>query len=309
MALSEKFEGVKFSKGVAGYSTKEVDAFFADTLPLIKEQEQIITSLRAKLGAFEAQKDEIAKKEHEAYRLLEAAKGEADIIVSNAKASAEKINDSAQAAANEKELNARKRAAELLQKAESEAETILLNAKQNSEKIIAAADARGKEMLTKAKAEHYDIASRAKELSSECKSFEESFRTLVADTARALASLNGSSRLPKEEPEARVGAKPQTVMPKKMQTVKKEEPVADTKEPVTEELVPRREEEHPEDNVHTDISFSGGKVIDTSRTGEKPKRHLFDTVTVTYDDDSDFEDIKNIMREGKMKKSPTHFSE
>ena len=195
MPVSERFTDIKFSKSVAGYSQKEVDGFINDILPLIKEQEQLVAALTVKLDALEAQRDEVKQKEQEAYRLLEAAKKEADIIIATAKKNAEDIASKAQVASEVQTRAAAARAAELISDAETKAE-----------KIICAADEKARAMLEKTKEYTDEEKRKAQALSNECAEFEARFKTLVAETAKAFAAVKEQTpmppvkELPKEEP-------------------------------------------------------------------------------------------------------------
>ena len=78
MSLSERLQSVHFNKGAIGYNTKEVDAFFSEMRTAAERDEAALRTLRAKLDAFEGKSAEIARTENEAYRLLAAAKDEAE---------------------------------------------------------------------------------------------------------------------------------------------------------------------------------------------------------------------------------------
>lgn len=305
MSLSEKIAGTRFSKGVAGYTAKEVDGFIADILPLVKEQEQIITTLRAKLNALEERQEETAKREHDSYRLLEAAKNEAEKIISAASKNAAKVNKEAKISAEAEARAADMRGREMLEKAAEEAKACIDAAEKNAAKIIAAADAKGKEMLSEAKAAYQKELHCAEVLSGESAAFEARFRTLVAETAMSLSRLNEEStlpRAPKNAAEIELEQVPETENEPESEPESKTEP-----ERIIEELVPERPHES---EIVTDIGFAGGKPLPSpSGKSERLHRRLYDTVTVTYEADDDFEDIKKIMRDGKARKDPTDFAE
>ncbi len=280
MTISEKIEDIKFTKSVAGYTQKEVDSFIADILPLVREEEQLVAALRVKLAAFEGKSDEIRRQEREAYRLLEAAKEEAEIIVATAKKKAEDIASEARVAAEVQQRAASARAAEMISNAENEANTLVNEANANAQKIVSTADARGRELLAKVKEVCSEEERKAKALSNECAAFETRFRTIVADTAVALAKIKEETPMPYEE------------VARPVEAPQEDEP----KPPVKEEAVSETEVEIP-------------MAISHQKREEPHVRRLYDTVNVTYEnEEDDFSEIKDIMN-GKGVKSPTHFSE
>lgn len=296
MPLSEKFTDTKFTKSVAGYSTKEVDGFINDVLPLLKEQEQLMAALKVKLDAFEGQRDEIQAKEHEAYRLLEAAKKEAEIIVATAKKSAESMTSDAQVASEVQVRAATARAHEIIADAEKKSATAARKAEENAKKIIAAADAEARAMLEKVKA-HCDCETdKAQQLSNECAAFEARFRAMVAETAKAFALIKEQTPLPAKE----------VTVPKAKESAPIEEAVFETKEEETKETpAPPKTDAEPQD-----IEIVGGRPVMPRAKREAPApRRLYDTVQVTYDDDDDFSDIRAIMEQTEKRKSPVDFSE
>lgn len=285
MFLSEKFEEIKFSKSVAGYATKEVDGFIADILPLAKEEEQLILGLRAKLEALEARQDEIRKIEQEAYRLLEAAKTEAEIIVATAKKKAGDIESDTKVNCEVKLRSATSRASEIITNADAEAEEKIAKAKSEAERIVLEADANGRALIMRVTEVCNEENRKAKELSNECAAFEERFRTIVADTVKALAKM-------KEE------------APVLCDTAVKVDISAKTPEPALE-----KDEEEPKTEKAIDVEFIGTKPVTAlDKKEEKTQRRLYDTVQVTYENEEDFSEIQDIMK-GPQCKSPTHFSE
>lgn len=167
MAISDRIQNAKFSKSMAGYSAKEVDAFLDDLLPIVREQEQLLQAMRAKLLTLDKRSEEIAKQEAEAERKIALAEAKAEETL----AAAEKA------------------AAEKLEKAAEGARLLEAEAAKNAERILAAADRQGKgtlaEAITAANAER----ESANAIRAEYTVFESRFRALVADTARALAAL------------------------------------------------------------------------------------------------------------------------
>ena len=299
MSLSEKISEVQFPKAIAGYNTKEVDSFVSDILPYVREMEQTVNILQTKLGAFEEKQEELSQREQESYNLLEAAKKEAEIIVATARQQACDIVDDAKISAEAELRVAAVKAEEQLIKADKEAKARVNTANSNAEKIITVADAKGKAMLSDAKRAYDEVMRRAEALSGESASFETRFRTLVAETALALARLREESKLPKAEKKAETAdAKP--------------EPEPDPEPEIEPETTPIDDAPEAEvtSNYATDYEFAGGKPLNSSaERSERPQRRLYDTVSVTYENDDDFDDIKNIIRDGKNCKSPTHFSE
>ncbi|MBE6680100.1 MAG: DivIVA domain-containing protein [Ruminococcaceae bacterium] len=282
MTLSDKVKNLKFTKSVGGYTTREVDAFLAEILPLLREEEQVLSALRAKLSAFEGKGEEIRQKEQETYRLLEAAKEEAQIIVATAKKEAADIASAARIEAEVQQRSAASHASETISKAEAKAQARMDEANAVAEKIIATADARGRELLAKVKAVCDEEERKAKALANECADFETRFRTIVADTARALAKIKEESPVPYEE-----AVKP--TEPLKAEPPKEKEP--EVTEPKEEPL------------VETEVDI-GTLVFPKANT-----RKLYDMVDVTYEnEEDDFSEIRDIMK-GKGAKSPTHFSE
>ena len=280
MTISERFENIKFTKSVAGYTQKEVDGFIADVLPLIREEEQLIAALRVKLAAFEGKSEEIREQEQKAYRLLEAAKEEAEIIVATAKKNAKDIESEARVAAEVQQRAAGARAAETIADANAKADARVSEANAAAERIIATADARGRELLAKVKAVCDEEERKAKALANECVAFENRFRTIVADTAVALAKMKEETPVPYDE----VAKVPEVKNEDAPKPLEKEEATSETTVEIPVAIShPKREEPHI--------------------------RRLYDTVNVTYEnEEDDFSEIKGIMS-GKDLKSPTSFSE
>jgi len=276
MAISDRIQGAKFSKGMAGYTTKEVDGFFADLLPIAREQEQLLYALRAKLDAFEKRNEEIAKKEQDAYSVLESARAEAEKIVATAEQKAASILVQTEAVSKAK--------AKELEDA----------AKRNAEAILAAADRQGKTILAEAITAANAEKETAKALRAECTVFESRFRTLVADTARSLAQMQA------EAPKAAAPKAVPTVAPAPKAEPKAEKTAAEKVAPVPEVPVETQE-----------ISFAGGRPVPSAaEQAASPRRKPYESLTVTYDEDDDFDDIRKLKQESANKlKSPTHFSE
>ncbi len=294
MSVSEKLTDIKFTKSVAGYSAKEVDGFVNDLLPLAKEQEQLLLALKVKLDAFEAQRDEIQGKEQKARQLLEAAKKEAEIIVATAKKEAETINSEAHVASEVQLRAATSRAAEIMADAEKNAAQTVLEAEKNADKIIRAADAEARAMIEKVKAYSEEERRKAQGLSNECAAFEARFKALVCDTESAIAALRESAPVAPKVTEAK---KPEP----KVTSEPKEEIF---KEKAAEPAV----REEPKEVQDFEI-VGGVPYAQMQKKEPSQKRHLYDTVNVTYDDGDDFSDIRRIMENGEKRKSPTHFSE
>lgn len=297
MPISERIQNIKFSKSVAGYNAKEVEGFLGDLLPLVQEQEQLLSALRTKLDAMEKRTDEIAKQEKEAYRLLESARAEAESIIAAAEKKSDTIRREAEQTAEVKLRIAETSAAEKETIASRNARDRVETAKKNAETILAAADRKGKAILAEAIAAANEEKQKAKVLSAECTVFESHFRTLVADTVRALAKLQENApRIPEIVPAAEM---PKPVAPPAPQA--EPEAVAAPVPAAEENTEPR------------DFAFAGGKPMydGVKATAEVPRRKLYDTVTVTYDNDDGFDDIRKLMEESSAKqmKSPTHFSE
>ena len=268
MAISDRIRGVKFSKSVAGYSVKEVDAFLDDLLPIVQEQEQLLQAMRAKLLTLDKRSEEIAKQEAEAERKIALAEAKAEEIV----AAAEKA------------------AAEKLEKAAEGAQILAAEAAKKAERILAAADRQGKGVLAEAITAANAERESANAIRAEYTVFESRFRTLVADTARALAALQ------EEAPKA---------------ATRKAIPVAEAKpEPKEEVQEAPAPKEEPAPEETQSISFAGGRPMPTDAEAAKTpsRRKPYDTLSVTYDDDDDFADVQSMMR-GKKVKNPTHFSE
>lgn len=261
MAISDRIQNAKFSKSMAGYSAKEVDAFLDDLLPIVREQEQLLQAMRAKLLTLDKRSEEIAKQE-----------AEAEQKVANAEARAEAIVAAAEKAAEEK-----------LEKAAEGARILEAEAAKNAERILAAADRQGKgtlaEAITAANAER----ESANAIRAEYTVFESRFRALVADTARALAALQ------EEAPKA---ASLKAVPVAEAKPEPKEEPKEAPKE------APR---EAPSPEETQSISFAGGRPMPNGAAKTPSSRKPYDTLSVTYDDADDFADVQSMMRGKKVK--------
>ena len=308
MSVSERFEDIKFTKSVAGYSTKEVDGFINDIIPLIKEQEQILVGLRAKLEAIEFKRGELQEKEHQAYALLEAAKREAKIIVASAKNEAANMLSEASVSAQAQTRAATSRAAQIISDAEGKSSAILSDAKQNSEKIIVSADTEARAMLEQVKEYCADETHKAQKLSNECAAFEASFKALVAKTATELARIREKAPLPVT---ADVEVKSEKVIApavSKAETKAEEAPLPPEPkvEPVAVMEAPVLTEN---ENSTTDVAFAGGRPTEQIKKKTSVKRRLYDTVTVTYDDEEEFSSVKDVMKKKPTLKSPVHFSD
>ncbi len=309
--LSEKLEEAKFHKRALGYSLKEVDEFLNRLLNELRDEEERMRGLRATVSAFEARAEEITKREKESRRILETAKKEAENILAAAKKDADAIVAEAKESAAAKAALADLRARELAEATEHRAAERIEEAKQNAEMILAAADRKGRTLLAEAQSLAIAESQSAEALATECAVFESRFRTLVADTVRALGALKGSAPTP-------------------IVTVAPAEPMSELAEPAVEEIeaeaaAPRRvkravpeqsqaEEEHTAEMTDTqDIPFAGGQPLDayTKEVDKAPRRKLYDTVTVSYAEDDGFSDVRKLMEDadGKPKASPVHFSE
>ncbi len=285
MSISEKLTDIKFTKSAIGYSVKEVDGFVSDLLPLVKEQQQQFLVLKAKLEALENQRDEIADKEKQAHRLLEAAKKEAEIIVASAKKTAEDKAKEAELGGEVQLRAATARAGEIIADAEKKAKALESEAQASVEKILHAADAEAKAIIERVKAYSKEETRKAQELSNECAEFEKNFKELVARTAAELAAIKESTPLPAKE------------------KVTEEKEAPKSAEEVTE---PAAEEPAAEELKARDVS-----PMAVPQKAQTAKKRLYDAVPVTYEDESDldFTDIRDIMKRTEMRKSPTHFSE
>lgn len=313
MLLSEKLAQAKFSKSVAGYATKEVDGFLGDLLPVLREEEELLRVLRTKLSAFEAHTEEIEKREREAYRVLEAAKQEAESMLAAARKNADAIVAEAKAAAEVRERAAEAHAAEQIATAERRSAERVDEAKKTAEMILAAADRKGRTMLTEASSRATAENQNAKALAAECVAFEARFRALAADTVRALAALRDNA--PKEIPTISVsqpGAVKERLAEKSSAEAKQRAAEPQPKAAVQEATVPVAPNNVKNAEDTRDIMFAGGRPVPSEEvTREVPRRKFYDTVTVSYEDDDGFSDIRRLMEDanGVKKTNPTHFCE
>lgn len=309
MSLSKKFENLKFPKSVAGYTVKEVDAFVADVIPMVKDLENELDSLRSIASEYAARKEEITALKKEACELLEAAKAQAEKTIAEAKATAAKITDEARISAEANIRVSEITARDNLEKAEKQAAERIEDANANAKRILALADSKGREMLAEAKAKYDEQLARTEMLANEYRNFEEKFKDVVSDTVKSLAAIRDAS------PAVMSAKAPETVTvtAPSPEPIEAEPETADV--PTAEETAEQSVEESsaPVEEEVTDFSFAGGKLISNGNsTGAKSTRRLFDAVQVTYDsEDDDFDDVKSIMRDAnaKTRKSPTHFSE
>ena len=300
MHVSKKLEQAKFSKSVAGYSVKEVEGFLADLLLMVRDEEERVRALSVKLGAFEAQAAEIEKREQETLRILEAARAEAEGMRIAAQRNADAIVAEAKAAAEAREHAAKVHADEQIKEAERRSAARVEEAKQNAEMILVAADRKGRAMLAESKSRATAESQNARALAAECAAFEARFRALAADTVRALAAL-------KEEAPKPIALAPEPV-PIAAEPVQRVAPKAQA---VDETSVPIQEE--PKEPAVQDVPLAGGQPV-SAYTGETDKvtsRKLYDTVTITYEEDNGFSDIRKLMgdAEGKKQTNPAHFME
>lgn len=336
MSLSEKLKQAHFSKGAFGYGVKEVDAFLNELRVAAESDESALRTLRAKLDAFEGKSAEIARTENEAYRLLSAAKDEAEKIRAAAKARADVLVREAETRAAAAEAAASERASLLEREATRRANEQIGNAKQNAAMILAAADKRGRETLAAVERQARETAEKAAALSRESRDFEEKLRVLTANTVRALAALNGTAPAAASAPAAvatpasataptatpvsatpptgasAIEISPEVAVPRPRRT-DRPRPASPSHAEETAEEVGASDAALSEDDTPRDYSFAGGKLV--TKNGENASaapRKLYDTVSVTYDDaDTDgYDGIKRLMENagGRKVSNPTDFA-
>lgn len=315
MSLSERLQAVRFAKGAIGYNTKEVDSFLAELRIAAERDESALRTLRAKLDAFEGRSAEITRTENEAYRLLAAAKDEAEKLRAAAEAQAKAVLEDAKTRAAATEAVAAERAAVAEREAERRANETVGNAKQNAAMILAAADKRGRETLAAAEREAEEIRARAAALSRRSADFEEKLRGLTADTVRALAALNAAAPVAPAAPAAPSAFALADTMPETAPLSVSRPRRTDRVRPASAQAAPVPAAPAPEadaDAAPHDYTFAGGKLLaaDGTRQSAAPRK-LYDTVSVTYADDSDgYDDIKRLMdgASGRKLKNPTDFA-
>ena len=290
MSLSERLQSIRFNKGAIGYNTKEVDAFVAELRTAAERDESALRTLRAKLDAFEGRSAEITRTENEAYRLLAAAKDEAEKV----------------------------RAA-----AEAQAKTMLEDAKVRA----AAAEAVTAERASAAEREAADVRARTAALFRRSAEFEEKLRRLTADTVRALAALNASApadatvapaaaaapaSAPTAAPAETLSMPDHTpIFASRPRRTDRVRPAESAAAPAAAETVPASASEADADNTAHDYTFAGGKLLE--KDGERQTaapRKLYDTVSVTYDGGDGYDDIKRLMESAadRKLKNPTDFA-
>ena len=290
MSLSDRLQSIRFNKGAIGYNTKEVDAFVAELRTAAERDESALRTLRAKLDAFEGRSAEITRTENEAYRLLAAAKDEAEKV----------------------------RAA-----AEAQAKTMLEDAKVRA----AAAEAVTAERASAAEREAADVRARTAALFRRSAEFEEKLRRLTADTVRALAALNASApadatvapaaaAAPASAPTAAPAETlsmpdPTPIFASRPRRTDRVRPAESAAAPAAAETVPASASEADADNTAHDYTFAGGKLLE--KDGERQTaapRKLYDTVSVTYDGGDGYDDIKRLMESAadRKLKNPTDFA-
>lgn len=322
MSVSEKLKQAHFPKSAFGYGVKEVDAFLNELRTAAESDESAMRTLRAKLDAFEGKSAEIARTESEVYRLLSAAKDEAEKIRAAAKARAEVIIGDAETRAAATEAAASERASLTEREAVRRSNEQIGNAKQNAAMIIAAADKRGREMLASAEKQAREIAEKTAALSRESRRFEEKLRALTADTVRALAALNGAAptastetltaqaELPTVEPIVDISLEADAPRPRR---IDRPRPVSPSRGEEAGEKASAPDESSSGHDTPRDYSFAGGKLLtDRGENASAAPRRLYDTVSITYDDsDSDgYDDIRRLMEnaDGRKLSDPTDFA-
>ena len=200
---------------------------------------------------------------------LEAYERRADEIAKKEKA-AEDALENAKKESRRIISEAEKKAEHIVASGEGAAEEKKAAADKNAKEIIAAADKKGKEIVEAAKKEADRVNRTVAALVGEYEEFEARFRTEVAKTVKSLADIRNSA--PKTEEHV------------------KEEPVKE--EPVAPDT--------------QDFEFVGGRRVKSEATKEMPRRKLYDTLTVTYDKEDDFADIKEFLGKKEIK-NPTDF--
>ena len=187
MSVSETLQNVQFSKSIAGYAQKEVDALLAELLPFVKEAEERMVMQEAELAAWNKRVSEIENSKKQAEDAVQSAKREAAKLIAEANKTAEALLSDA------RERAARTEAA----------------AKKNAEKILAAADGHGKEIVRAAKTRADAEESRAAKTVRELSLYASRARTLMHNAEAALDALEATAPQAadaKEQPAERASA-------------------------------------------------------------------------------------------------------
>ena len=342
MSVSKTFSDAKFSRGVAGYNIKEVDAFLHTAAAETAELESKLATLQAKLAAYDAEKEKIAQEKAAADELLRLAEAKAKKLLSEAQSAARACERAAEIEAENLRTSAESKAQTRLHAAQVQADGVIADAEaaakekieeaeETAARILAAADGRGRQMIAAAEKKTAEETDRYAAIVAAGREYTASVAELTENLRKNLAALNDRT---KPHLDAAIAARPQpAAAPQTVETA-----VAETKTAPLDVPMPegRTAAERPEgqrrarrgvsptdgetETVGTesageetavrDFSFAGGRLLDGDLPKREPGVKPYGTVNVTYDDtDNGFADVEKIIAAGKQgRKNPTGFA-
>ena len=342
MRLSDKLSDVRFSRGVAGYNTKEVDAFLQALAGELLQIEERLDALTARAALYDAEKEKITQEKAAADELLSLAESKAKKLLSEAQAAARACEHAAQIETEELRRSAESKAQNRLHAAQVQAEGMIADAdvaakekiaeaEAGAARILSEADRRGQAMLAEAKAKTAAETDRYAEIVAAGRGYTASVAEITEKLRGELAALNDRT---KPHLEAVLAARPapaEQIAPAAPAARKaaggEDAPVAQALDvPMPEERsgagrIERRamRTAHGAQNASAaaqapavaaagspavqDYSFAGGRIVgDEFAKGESPVKP-YGNLNVTYaGEDNGFADVEKIMQSGKAPK-------
>lgn len=340
MSVSERLSDARFSRGVAGYNIKEVDAFLHTAATETAEMESKLATLQAKLAAYDAEREKIAQEKAAADELLRLAEAKAKKLLSEAQSAARACERAAQIEAENLRASAESKAQNRLHAAQVQADGVIADAEaaakekieeaeSTAARVLAAADGRGRQMIAAAEQQTAEETDRYAAIVAAGRDYTASVAELTENLRKNLAALNDRT---KPHLDAAIAARPQpATAPQATETV-----AAQTKSASLDVPLPAGKpvSDRPEGQRHArrgvspapeapgtgsadgesevrDFSFAGGRLLDGDRPKSDSSVSPYGAVNVTYaDTDNGFADVERIIAAGRQgRKNPTDFAD
>ncbi|MBQ9428274.1 MAG: DivIVA domain-containing protein [Clostridia bacterium] len=337
MSVSKTFSDAKFSRGVAGYNIKEVDAFLHTAAAETAELESKLATLQAKLAAYDAEKEKIAQEKAAADELLRLAEAKAKKLLSEAQSAARACERAAEIEAENLRTSAESKAQNRLHAAQVQADGVIADAEaaakekieeaeETAARILAAADGRGRQMIAAAEKKTAEETDRYAAIVAAGREYTASVAELTENLRKNLAALNDRT---KPHLDAAIAARPHPAetaaapgskeapldvpMPEGRTAAERPEGQRRARRgvsPTDGETETAGTESAGEETAVRDFSFAGGRLLDGDQPKSEPGVKPYGTVNVTYDDtDNGFADVEKIIAAGKQgRKNPTGFA-
>lgn len=330
MRITDKLADAKFSRGVAGYNIKEVDAFLQALSAEAVEAEAKMDTLQAALSAYDAEKEKIAQQKAAADELFALAEAKSKKLLSEAQAAARACERAAEIEAENLRASAESKAQNRLRAAQVQADAVLADAERAAKEKLDEANERAAQLLAAAEAKTAAEADRYEEIVSAGRAYTASVAEITEALREKLAALNDRTK-PRPDAALTVRAARTAKREKKDESEAAAPQAQDIPMPEGRPAESRRApgERHALRGMHreplsqtTDAAPGGGEeetVREYSFAGGRPAGdpppksasavRPSDTVNVTYDTEDDgFADVERIIASGKaQKKDPTDF--